>query len=180
MKFFEDERINNLYTERLNMRMIKVEDINDYHELCCQKDVAENAGWSTHKSFDFSVKVLKYLISYNESVGVFLENKLIGIISLENTLNISGVYNLGFILNKKYWGNGYMFEALNKFLRFIFENNYAQKILCEHFVENFRSKKIIKRLKFKYKRNGHAMVESGKIKNTCKYFLTVEDFDFII
>ena len=66
------------------------------------------------------------------------------------------LYNLkqreiGYVLNPKYWGNGYMPEAVNALLNYAFNELKLDLIWCCHFDFNNNSKRVIEKCGFNYK-----------------------------
>ena len=67
-------------------------------------------------------------------------NELIGAIDVVGYLD--GIPVLGYCLSKKYWNNGYMSEACQVVLEFLFSLGY-EKVRIDALVDNFASNKVI-------------------------------------
>lgn len=60
----------------------------------------------------------------------------------ENTVEI------GYDLKEKYWGNGYMQEALTEIIKFAKENMGVKKIIACIYIDNYKSIKLVTRFNF--------------------------------
>lgn len=142
-------------TERLILRQWKLSDSGDLYEYAKSDLVGHNAGWKQHKSEEESKKIIKMFIDANETYAVVLkeENKVIGSIGIHkreanNNLNER---EIGYVLNPKYWGNGYIPEAVQALLEYGFNTMNLDLIWCVHFDFNERSKRVIEKCGFNFK-----------------------------
>lgn len=145
-----------LKTERLVLRPFKFSDLDDLYEYARVPGVGEAAGWSHHKDISESKSILSDFINGNKTLAITLNNKVIGSIGIER-------YNsdyltefdeflgreLGFVLSKDYWGMGIMSEALKCVINYLFHEEKLDFLICGHFDENYRSKRVQEKLGFK-------------------------------
>ncbi len=81
--------------------------------------------------------------------GIYKDSKLIGRIRIYNI--VYGVFKNGFIgysIDEKYQGNGYMKEAVSLVLQYAFEDLGLHRIEASTLVENEKSKGVLKACKF--------------------------------
>ena len=84
---------------------------------------------------------------------------------------------IGFQLAKDYWGRGRMHEALQSFLKFIFEDLNLNRIEAQTFVENNKGIKVLERLKFTREgRLRQNFLIEGKFEDSYLYSLLKEEF----
>ena len=149
------EEIN---TGRLLLRQWKIEDCDDLYEYGKDEEVGPNAGWRPHKSVEESQKIIEMFIRNNDSYAIVLkeENKVIGGIGLHNKRTAENVQGLrqreiGYVLNPKYWGNGYVPEAVESLLAYGFNKMNLDLIWCGHYDYNYKSKRVNEKCGFNYK-----------------------------
>ena len=140
-----------LNTERLILREWRESDSHDLYEYAKSDLVGPNAGWKPHKNEAESKRIIKMFIKNNTyAIVLKSENKVIGAIELRKRKPDEKLYNLkqreiGYVLNPKYWGNGYMPEAVNALLNYAFNELKLDLIWCCHFDFNNNSKRVIEK-----------------------------------
>jgi len=145
-------------TERLLLRKFKEEDIDDFFEYAQMEEVGPYCGWASIKEKDKAVDRLNRMISIDNYYAIVLkkENKVIGSIVLSNldkkrypNIEIEdNAKELGFALSKYYWGNGYMFEAINEIIRYAFENLRVSSLYAVYASPNIKSAMLLKKCGF--------------------------------
>ena len=146
-----------LNTERLILRQWRESDSHDLYEYAKSDLVGPNACWKPHKNEAESKRIIKMFIKNNTyAIVLKSENKVIGAIELRKRKPDEKLYNLkqreiGYVLNPKYWGNGYMPEAVNALLNYAFNELKLDLIWCCHFDFNNNSKRVIEKCGFNYK-----------------------------
>lgn len=147
-----------LETARLQLRNWALYDSKDLFEYAQSELVGPNAGWKPHKSEAESIDRIKIFIQDKDVYAIELrsEQKLIGSIGIHDMIPVPKNKNktereIGFVLNPNYWGNGYMHEAVEKVLEYGFTHMNLDTVWCGHFINNFRSKRVIEKCGFTYK-----------------------------
>lgn len=146
-----------LETDRLLIRPVKHEDLTDIHEITNDPHVAETAGFSISQDMDASAKRMLEYMDDNETLAVVLKenNKMIGTVSLQKRNWIQypihrGIRGreFGFDLNRSYWGQGLMPEAVKAVRDHCFEKLDYDFLSVGHFLGNFRSERAIEKCGF--------------------------------
>jgi ribosomal-protein-alanine N-acetyltransferase len=147
-----------LITNRLILRQWEESDSTDLYEYAKSKLVGPNAGWPPHKNEDESKEIIKMLTENNDTYSIVLksENKVIGSIGLHDrkpdiTLSNLKQKEIGYVLNPKYWGNGFIPEAVNCLIEYGFNELNLDLIWCGHFDFNHNSKRVNEKCGFKYR-----------------------------
>ncbi|MBW9169952.1 GNAT family N-acetyltransferase [Clostridium estertheticum] len=147
-----------LVTNRLILREWKESDSTDLYEYAKSELVGPSAGWPPHKNEEDSKGIIRMFIENNETYAVVLksENKVIGGIGLHNrkpddSLSDLKQKEIGYVLNPKYWGNGFIPEAVHYLIRYGFNELNLDLIWCGHFDFNSKSKRVIEKCGFKYR-----------------------------
>lgn len=137
------------------LRNFEQKDLNDLNEYARVDGVGQMCGWTPHKSIDDSKKVLDIFINDKLTFAIELNNKVIGSICLHQSwanekfpkLNIK---ELGYVLNKEYWGKGIMNKAVNKMLDYSFNTLNLVAVTVCHFNTNNQSKRVIEKAGFTF------------------------------
>lgn len=163
-----------LRTDRLLLRPWKNDDLADFFEYASVDGVGEMAGWSHHKSIEETRTILDLFIREKKTFAVEYNGKVIGSLGIEKydekelpEFESRLGREIGFVLSKDYWGNGYMQEAVNAVIDFLFNNVGLDFIICCHFAENVQSKRVQEKCRFKYYKNRKFKTGYGAIKDDC-------------
>lgn len=183
----------NLETERLILRDIRMDDIQEYYErLFGDGDVARYMLFDPHQDIGESYQSIEKLLARYEEGRCYRwgitekgEDSLIGIIELlrfdEQTDTCSFVYMLGC----DYWGRGYATEALKEVIRFAFEEMELERIVVDHMSQNAASGAVMRKAgmthigteKGKYTKHGISHdAEIYEIRNEKKPGLTANAY----
>ena len=135
-------------SERLILRPFSIEDAYDmYNGWTSDPEVTKYVKWSVHKNVEETAGLLSYWeLQYdiperiNFAITLKEDGKLIGgidVVGYEDGLPI-----IGYNISRSYWNNGYMTEACNRVLEFLFELGHSV-VRIDAMVENVASNKVI-------------------------------------
>ena len=118
-----------LETERLRLVKISPEHAADMYEYSCDPDVTKYLTWSCHSSEKETERYIK-LLQKKYTAGVFNDwglihkesGKLIGTCGFTSFDHEKNTAEIGYVLAKPYWGEGYAVEAARCVMEFGFEN----------------------------------------------------------
>lgn len=146
-----------IHTDRLILRPFQESDLADFHELSSMPEVADPCGWKCSETLDDSIERLKNYVQSNDTLAIIdrESGKLIGTFSFQARdwdkypidRSLKG-RELGFDLNKNYWGRGLMPEAVNAAVDYCFAVLGYDFISCGHFMRNARSERVIQKCGF--------------------------------
>ncbi|MER2038162.1 MAG: GNAT family N-acetyltransferase [Solibacillus sp.] len=142
------EKHRKLESERLFLRPISLEDTEDMYEYTADEETTKFL-FDTHKDLTQTKKMIEnyYL---KEPIGKYAmvlkkSNKMIGAIEFRvHEWNKSG--ELGFTLNRNFWGKGYMTEAGKLILNLAFHTLELERVFSESDTRNKASSKLMSRL----------------------------------
>lgn len=142
-------------TERLCLRPIVKSDANDIYEYSKGANVGPNAGWKPHDNIEETLEIMKLLFLDKENIwGIALKEtgKIIGSIGLidDPKRENDRAQMLGYAIDEKYWGNGYMSEAAQAVVKYGFGSLNLQLISAYCYPFNERSKGVLKKCGFEY------------------------------
>lgn len=145
-------------TTRLILRPWQLSDKEDLYEYATNELVGPNAGWKPHKNIEESIDIIKMFIGEDRTYAIVLksENKVIGGIGLykrypDSTLEHLNQLEIGYALNPKFWGNGFVPEAVNYLIKYCFDELGMDLVWCGHYDFNQKSKRVNEKCGFKYK-----------------------------
>jgi [ribosomal protein S5]-alanine N-acetyltransferase len=143
-------------TERLLLRKITLNDANDMFEYTSDPQVSEFTTWSTHSSIEDSKYFLKTLVKMykrRELVdwGIVhkAEKKFIGTCGFVEWRMTHSRAEIGYALSRRYWGEGYMSEAVSAVIDFGFREMQLNKILARCEVNNIASARVMEKVGMK-------------------------------
>ncbi|WP_446897129.1 GNAT family N-acetyltransferase [Clostridium sp. LBM24168] len=152
-----------LESDRLLLRPFTLEDSEDVFLYASDDAVTKYLTWTSHKDIEESEKVLKE--AFIDKPGIFaielkLNHKCIGCIGLRFCAQHNKA-DVGYVLNRRCWNNGYMSEALNSLLEFSFLKLKLNRIEAEYYAGNEGSGKVMQKCGMKYEGTG---LQEVKIK----------------
>lgn len=111
-------------------------------------------------------------------VGIFREDRLIGKLKLSNIVYgslKSGI--LGYSIDEKEQGHGYMRESVNLFLKYAFEECDLHRVEASAMVDNIKSRNVLEGCGFKLVGiNEKYLLINGTWRDHATYSITKEDF----
>ena len=176
--------IPKLETERLLLRPVEIDDAKDMYDYASKDEVVNFVRFPKHKSVEDSKETIKkYFLnrpskSWPEAFAIILKenNEMIGTCDFWPT-DEEGCFEMGYVLNPKYWNQGIMSEASQRVLAFAFLDYGVRRMELNHIEDNLASKKIALKLGFVYEGTKR---KSVKYKNNYKdllfYGLLEEEF----
>ena len=150
-----------LSTERLVLRELNHSDVNDIQEYATDPEVIKyltfgpNTKEESKQFIELCIGHQKEEQRRNYELGITLpsENKLIGGCGIRVTSPGNSVANIGYCLNRNYWGKGFATEAANGLLRYGFEELRIHRIYAICDPENVASKRVLEKTGMVYE--GH-------------------------
>ena len=128
----------------------------DWFAYARDPEVGPNAGWPPHQSRDVSVPILLKFITEKKTFAIEYEGRAVGSIGVERydeelfpDLAPLRCRELGFVLSRECWGKGLMTEAVREVIRYLFEEQGLDAIVCSHYVWNDRSRRVQEKCGFR-------------------------------
>lgn len=169
----KDYHINGkvIETQRLILRPFRQDDLNDFFEYASVDGVGEMAGWHHHEDRDTSQSILDIFITEDRVFAICLKEngKVIGSLGVEKYgcedkfTEFDGLYGreIGYVLNKDYWGKGLMPEAVKAVISYLFDEIDLDFIICGYYTFNSQSKRVQEKLGFVNYRKVKAQTRMG-------------------
>lgn len=159
-----------LETDRLIIREWSEMDLEDFFEYAKVEGVGQMAGWNPHTSIQESKTILEMFIKGKKTFALELKenHKVIGSLGIETlSVSLSDEYEnlvgreIGYVLSKDYWGKGLMPEAVNRVIKFCFEKENYDYLMCSHSVINSQSKRVIEKSGFRFIKENTRITRNG-------------------
>ena len=141
-----------IFTERLILRPFIQTDLDDFYEYASVEGVGEMAGWKHHENKEKSQEILNTFIAQDKVFAIVekVSGKVIGSLGVEEyglegaLTEFSNYYGreLGFVLSKQHWGKGYMPEAVNAVVNYLFNELDLDFLTCGYYNFNTQSKRV--------------------------------------
>ena len=137
--------------ERIIVREFKIIDIDDVHEYASDLDTVKYMlfGPNTYEETKSFIETVVNVYNKEENKKVYefaieYKGKVIGATSIY--LDENNVGELGWILNKKYRRNGFMYEAVSSVINYIKNNTNIKKLIAHCDSRNVPSYKLMEKL----------------------------------
>ena len=174
--------VSSLYieTSRLLLRPFVEADLPDFYAYAKVPDVGEWAGWAHHGSIEESSRVLQLFISEKKTLALVEKktSRVVGRLGIEEYhCPLPKEYDalqgreLGYVLAKDKWGQGYMSEAVRAVIDYCFSTLNLDFLVCAHFARNERSKRVIQKAGFRLMGHDVYVTRYGTKEDDCYYVL---------
>jgi ribosomal-protein-alanine N-acetyltransferase len=154
-RFFEQHP--QLETERLILRSLRPEDKEAIYDYASDPEVTRYMLFNTHASIADAEAFLEWRAeryAKRQRIEFALDLKssgdLVGLCGLHNFFRADQHVELGYVLRRKFWGNGYMAEAVREVIRFAFEEMGMHRVQAICFEDNVRSARLMERCGMTY------------------------------
>lgn len=145
-------RMPRLETERIVMRRVSLDDIDDMYEYAKDATLTKYLTWSPHPDKAYTFEYVSYLQSRYKS-GEFFDwavtlrdgGKMIGTCGFTRFDFQHNSGEIGYVINSDYHGKGIATEAVSEVIRFGFERLGLNRIECKFMIENAASRRVMEK-----------------------------------
>ncbi|MGN1340978.1 MAG: GNAT family N-acetyltransferase [Oscillospiraceae bacterium] len=156
-----------LKTERLRLRYITRKDVTAIFEgWANDPEVTRYLTWNAHETtadteriMDFWLEEYKQPDCYNYGIERLSDGALMGMITVVGYHHGNPV--IGYCSGRRYWGNGYMTEALKAVIQELFADGY-KAIRIEAAKDNIASNRVIEKAGFKFANSREDLISEIK------------------
>jgi ribosomal-protein-alanine N-acetyltransferase len=176
-----------LETDRLILRDLLETDFQPFYDLCCQPEVTKYQDFLRVENEAKALEMLKEAYFYNNliprgsySLAIIRKQgeEWIGWIGLGNTEDPSlGDMQFGYAIHPKYWGYGYMTEALHRVVDFCFRDLGIGKIYGGCDLENVTSARVMEKAGLRLERSCQVVDEAtGQLCDGLYFCMTRDEW----
>ena len=175
MKARKGINMERIETERLILRQFEFSDKDDLFEVMSDEQTSlDDGGYHASKSQDQQYLALMEILCRQQRFSIILKEnqKMIGMINLQDDDRAVSSYELGFVMNPGYRRKGYTYEAVHAVIEYYFTNNLVQMFSVSCFPYNKASQHLIVKLGFVYEGKEHKAFNHavyGPIDLLCYY-----------
>ena len=178
------ENFPTLETERLILRKLTWEDVEDIHTYSSNEEVTKYVTWETHKTLADTKEFIEYALTQYENEQIapwgiqYKENgKIIGTIDFVSWQVSHHIAEIGYVLSQEYWGKGIMTEAANEVIAFGFNQMDVIRIQARCFVDNKGSALVMEKTGMSFEGTMRKMMfAKGKHQDVNMYSILREEF----
>lgn len=141
-----------LETDRLILRRLVSEDAEDIFAYASDDEVTPYMTWDTHQTVDDSRGFIDFILArYEQDAagewGIVLKDsgRLIGSMGFPWVDSKNKRGEIGYVLARPFWGQGLMPEAVDRLLKFAFEEMELNRVECCHFLPNEKSGRVMQK-----------------------------------
>ena len=144
------ETFPELESERLHLKKLRPQDASGIRYLRSHPKVMTYMDADVHETLDISQSfIAENLERYQQQRGLFwtifekATSKFVGDFAFWNIVTDHHRAEIGYTLKPEFWGKGYMSEAMNRLLRFGFENLQLHRVEADINPANESSRKLL-------------------------------------
>lgn len=146
-----------LETERLLLRKITLDDVEDIFFYGSNEEVSKYVTWDTHRTLTDAKEFVQFVLNQYENNKVSpwgIEYKgngrLIGTIDFVSWQPKHNSAEIGYVISPDYWGKGIATEAAKKVIEFGFEQMDLVRIQARCFIKNIGSSRVMEKAGMSY------------------------------
>ncbi len=180
-------KIPEIKAERIILRAISRNDLDDVFEYASDEAVSRYLLWSPHETKAVTKRYLSIVESkYKQALfydwGVVYNGKMIGTCGFSSISVENNSAELGFVLNRSYWGLGIAREAAMSVIRYGFRELALNRIESRYMIENEQSASVMKKCGMSFEGiHRESLLVKGKYRDIGYYAITRKDyFDRVI
>ena len=159
-------------TERLILRPLTEDDANDVFEWVGDPVVNRFMPYPLYKNIDQVVSWISSLKDEDNEFGFVLKDtgKVIGAgsVSLDPKRN---AYELGYNLNRAFWGNGFATEASKAMIMWAYRELEVRDFCANHAIANTASENVIRKCGFTFDHYGQYSRSDGSETFDAAYYV---------
>lgn len=149
------EKLPTIETERLRLRHLEEADTDSLFEIFSNEEAMQFWSWVPYNDRAQAAKLLAEIHEsfrqrslFQWGIALKADDKVIGTTTLFRLDEQSRRAEIGYILNRRFWGKGFINEALRALVSFAFEKLNLNRIEADIEPRNTASVKTIERLGF--------------------------------
>lgn len=173
-----------LETERLLLRKITLEDVEDMYYYGSNEEVSKYVTWDTHKTLSATKEYIEFVLTQYKNKKIapwgieYKQNrKFIGTIDFVSWQLKHSIAEIGYVISQDYWKMGIATEAVNEVIKLGFNNMDLVRIQARCDVENIGSARVMEKVGMSFEgiiRKG--ILVKGKHRDLKMYSILKEEF----
>jgi ribosomal-protein-alanine N-acetyltransferase len=155
-----DFQFNNniLFTDRLKLRPLTIDDAKDMFEYTSQPEAARFLSWNPHEKLEETKRFLENVVALYENnntefswaIELIDTGKMIGVVKLFEISKNNQRAEVSYILNSRFQGKGYINEAISAVINFAFTEMKLLRVQARCTSDNKASEKVMQKANMQY------------------------------
>lgn len=173
----QQQLVETLDSERLHFRPFTQSDAQDVFAYASDSQTIKYLTWPAHATVEESKTIIRTLLSNRGTYAIVLKetDKVIGCIEIRIIAESESFF--GYVLNRAYWNQGYMSEALHTVFTYIFEEVGIEYVESFHETENPASGAVMKKCGMVWTHLAKQETLFGKTTDNDHYCITRESWE---
>lgn len=149
-RLFRDPPV--LRTQRLLLRRLQKNDCLDMHEYSRDAEVTKYLTWEPHPDPHYTMRYLTYIIpkyrtgDFHDWAVIHKESgKMIGTCGFTSFNYAHNSAEIGYVLNRRFWGKGLAAEAIRAVMRVGFFDLNLHRIEAKYMIGNAQSRRVMEK-----------------------------------
>ncbi|MGM9969504.1 MAG: GNAT family N-acetyltransferase [Anaeroplasma sp.] len=165
----------------ITLREVLPEDYLDYYEIGKDNEVVRYLNWGPYNNPMEALWIIKEVFYKRPLDGlpigyaIVIDNKMIGIIDYHTYDFSQNACEIGYVLNRNYWGLGIMKKCLKAVIDVGFSFLDLDKLICGHLADNTRSRNVILACGFHYERQ---VIVNNKGKDELGIYYSLYKYEY--
>ena len=141
-----------LLTPRLLLRRLQKKDYLDMHDYSRDSEVTKFLTWEPHPDPHYTMRYLSFIIpkyrsgEFHDWAVIHLETgKMIGTCGFTSFNYMHNSAEIGYVLNRNYWGRGLAAEAIRAVMRVGFFDLNLHRIEAKYMIGNEKSRRVMEK-----------------------------------
>ena len=182
-KYFKD--FSGLRSNRILLRKLSLEDVNDIFEFTSLEDTSQGLSWDPHQDINRTREFLQSILDKYKNnlpsqwaIELIDRKKVIGIGGFISYFEEHHKGEIAYVLSPHCQGKGYMTEALKMVFQFGFNEMKLNRIEAKCETDNFASEKVMQKLGMRFE--GclfDYLFRKGKARSYKFYSILKKDFE---
>lgn len=172
-------------TKRLILRNFRLEDAQSMFESYCHdEEVTRYLTWDPHQNVQETITRLMQvqLPAIEKDAADFAitlkgSDNVVGSIGTVNDYISEGYAEIGYVIARKYWNQGYMSEALEAIIQFLFTHTTTPKIRAIHDIDNLASGKVMQKCGMHYVKDIKKKINQDELKTCACYEIDKKEWE---
>jgi len=159
----------------ISLRPLTITDLDAFMILATDPDVTRHLRWETYRSRQEAEEFFENVVKTHPWFqAIVVDGEVIGSITLEKKSgDFRCIAELGYVSAKKYWGHGYMTQAVQIAVQRGFQELDVVRIEAKTHPANVGSQRVLEKSGFMREALlKKAIIRKGKIEDLCLYALT--------
>lgn len=163
----------------IHLRKLAIDDASDFMEWASDDEVTKWLTWESYRSIEEAKKFFTDVVERHPCfLGICLKDKVIGSISLtkrNGAMKCTAI--LAYVLSRKYWGMGYMTQAVLKATDIAFKDSEILRVEAQVDSKNLSSQRVLEKAGFE--KEGlmrSCAIQKGEVRDRLLYSKLRDDF----